>query len=221
VASAGGLPSAERKSAMCGRYTVFTEDEVIEMREIINEVNQRYINTAELAAMKTGEIFPTNVVPVLAQGTGDVEARLMTWGFPKWQDAGVIINARAETALEKQMFRSSLLQRRCVVPSTGFYEWKHEGGKSKKDKYLVTLPGEDMLYMAGFYNTFRDKLGKPFIGFVILTAEANDSMAPLHDRMPVVLSADQRGRWLADGGWAMELLARRRDDAFLLRKVPA
>lgn len=206
---------------MCGRYTVFTEEEVIEMREIINEINIRYINTAEHAAMKTGEIFPTNVAPVLAAVNGSVEARLMTWGFPKWQGDGVIINARAETALEKQTFRNSLLQRRCVIPSTGFYEWKHEVGKSKKDKYLITLPGESMLYMAGFYNSFRDKLGKPYTGFVILTAEANDSMAPLHDRMPVVLSAAQREQWLAQGAGAVELLGRRRDDAFLLRKVPA
>ena len=114
---------------MCGRYTVFTEEEVIEMREIINEVNQRYINTPEHAAMKTGEIFPTNIAPVLALEKNALEAMLMNWGFPKWQGEGVIINARSETAMEKPMFRNSLGTRRCVIPSTGFYEWKHEGEK--------------------------------------------------------------------------------------------
>ncbi len=188
---------------MCGRYTVFTEEEVIEMREIINEVNQRYLNTPEHANMKTGEIFPTSVVPVLAGSPQGAEPRLMAWGFPKWQGSGVIINARAETALEKPLFRGSLLDRRCVVPSTGFYEWKHVDGKKKKDKYLLTLPGQRMLYMAGFYNTFRDPLGKPFTGFVILTGAANESVAPLHDRMPVIVGADEIGSWLA-GGPAME-----------------
>lgn len=200
---------------MCGRYTVFTEDEVIEMREIMREINERYINTAELARMKTGEIFPTNTVPVLAAG----EARLMTWGFPKWQGPGVIINARAETALEKQTFRSSILQRRCVIPSTGFYEWSHGGGRSK-DKYLIALPGERMLFMAGFYNEFHDKQGRPYTGFVILTAEANDSIAKLHDRMPVVLSAEERERWLGSND-ALGLLERRDGREFLLREVSA
>lgn len=200
---------------MCGRYTVFTEDEVIEMREIMREINERYINTAELARMKTGEVFPTDTVPVLVAG----EARLMTWGFPKWQGSGVIINARAETAMEKQMFRGPLMQRRCVVPSTGFYEWRHEGGKSK-EKYLISLPGERMLYMAGFYSTFKDKDGKPYAGFVILTAEANGSIAPLHNRMPVVLSPEERMRWLC-GRDALGLLERRDGREFSVHKVSA
>jgi putative SOS response-associated peptidase YedK len=207
--------------AMCGRYTVFTEDEVIEMRDILSEVNQRYIGSLELSAMKTGEIFPTNVVPVLAAGAGGLEARLMTWGFPKWQGSGVIINARAETAMEKPLFRNSLERRRCIIPSTGFYEWKHEDGKTRKDKYLITLPGEEMLYMAGFYDSFTDKSGKPYAGFVILTAEANESMSPLHDRMPVILSAGQRGQWLSNPAGAAEILVRKNVTRFLLRQVPA
>jgi putative SOS response-associated peptidase YedK len=206
---------------MCGRYTVFTEDEVIEMREIINEVNQRYINTPEHAAMKTGEIFPTNIVPVLAGAQDGLEVQLMAWGFPKWEGEGVIINARAETAMDKPMFRNSLERRRCVIPSTGFYEWKHADGKKKKDKYLITLPGQGMLYMAGFYNTFQDRQGKPYIGFVILTAAANESIAPLHDRMPVILSEDQRGQWANNLGGAMDILASQNTEEFEIRQVSA
>ena len=206
---------------MCGRYTVFTEEEVIEMREIINEVNQRYINTPEHAAMKTGEIFPTNIAPVLALEKNALEAMLMNWGFPKWQGEGVIINARSETAMEKPMFRNSLGTRRCVIPSTGFYEWKHEGEKKKKDKYLIKLPGQSMLYMAGLYNTFKDKLGRPYTAYVILTAKANASMATLHDRMPVILAASQKEVWLSDYGAAMEIMTRANDAEFELRKVTA
>lgn len=205
---------------MCGRYTVFTEEEVIEMREIMNEINRRYIGTAELAAMKAGEVFPTDVAPVLTLGEHGRKARLMSWGFPKWQGSGVIFNARSETAAEKPMFSGALAHRRCVVPSTGFYEWKHEGGKAK-DKYLLTLPGEKMLYMAGFYGSFRDKLGKPYDGFIILTAAANDSMAPLHDRMPVILTQAQQERWFQDMNAAEEILAAQRDVPLRMQNVSA
>jgi putative SOS response-associated peptidase YedK len=119
------------------------------------------------------------------------------------------------------MFRSSLERRRCVIPSTGFYEWKHEGGKQKKDKYLLTLPGEKMLYMAGFYGAFKDGLGKPYEGFVILTAQANDSIAKLHDRMPVILSASLRELWLGDTGMAGEIIARQKDIELKIMQVPA
>jgi putative SOS response-associated peptidase YedK len=204
---------------VCGRYTVFTEEEVIEMREIMNEINRRYIGTAELAAMKTGEIFPTDLAPVLTLGEHGREARLMSWGFPKWQSPGVIFNARSETAGEKPMFRDALERRRCVVPSTGFFEWKHDGGKAKKDKYLLTLPGEKMLYMAGFFGSFRDKLGQPYDGFVIMTAAANDSMALLHDRMPIILTASQRQQWLKGMESEREILAMQKDILLHLEKV--
>lgn len=206
---------------MCGRYSVVTEEEAIEIREIIDEVNERYANAPELAAMRTGEIFPTNVAPLLVAGAGGAEARLMAWGFPRFQGPGVIINARAETAMEKPLFRNSLERRRCVVPSTGFFEWKHEDGRAKKDKYLITLPGESALWMAGFYDTFKDKAGKPYTAFVILTTEANASMAALHDRMPVILPMGLRDRWLRDPDAAADILRRRDATEFLLTKVPA
>jgi putative SOS response-associated peptidase YedK len=206
---------------MCGRYGMFEEEIDDEMREIMREINRRYIGAAELAAMKTGEICPTDVVPVLAMGNSGREARLMTWGFPKWQGPGVIFNARSETASEKTMFRDALARRRCVVPSTGFYEWKHEAGKAKKEKYLLTLPGERMLYMAGFYGYFRDRSGRPYDGFVIMTAAANESIAPLHDRMPVILPASGLGLWLEGPGAGDEILESQKDIVFHIRRVPA
>lgn len=69
---------------------------------------------------------------------------LLAWGFPRFDKKGVVINARAETAPDKPMFRKCLEQRRCVIPSTGFYEWAAD-----KTKYRFRLPGEDALYMAG------------------------------------------------------------------------
>ena len=109
---------------MCGRYTVLTEDEITELRAILSEINERYRNTQLHAVMATGEVRPTNVAPVLAADG----AHLMRWGIPKWQGSGVTINARAETALEKPTFKQSLLSRRCVIPSAGFFEWSHDAG---------------------------------------------------------------------------------------------
>jgi putative SOS response-associated peptidase YedK len=119
----------------------------------------------------------------------------------------VLINARAETAHERPMFSKCLETRRCIVPSTGFYEWKHVGGKSGKEKYLIREGGRPVLYMAGLYNRVQDAAGNPYVAYVILTTAANGSIAPLHDRMPVVLHDDeQRMAWLREYGAAREIL---------------
>jgi putative SOS response-associated peptidase YedK len=151
-----------------------------------------------LEKMKTGEIFPTNVAPVLlAQGDSDIIApRLIAWGFPNFRNKGVIINARAETAREKRLFASSVERRRCVIPSTGFFEWD-----KNKHKYLFNKPDSSMLYMAGLYNSFDSKNC-----FVILTTEANASVADIHNRMPVVLSNTNINNWLFDINKADDIL---------------
>jgi len=183
---------------MCGRYYIDNEDEIIEMREIIQEVNERYKDTVELASMKTGEIFPTETVPIITADGNNKKAEIMTWGFPRWNAPGVIINARAETALDKPMFKKAIESRRCLVPTNGFFEWKHEKGKSTKEKYLLKLTDEPMLYLAGIYNTYIKDDGTPYNGFVILTTEANESVKPIHNRMPVILTGGKNDLWLFD-----------------------
>lgn len=201
---------------MCGRYTIFTDDGVDEMREILSEIHALYRNSADHAALKIAEICPADTAPALVLRGGEPHAQLMKWGFPKWQGSGVIINARAETVQEKPTFRTLLESRRCVIPSTGFYEWKHAGGKTLKEKYRIRLSGRAMLYMAGLYNTFTDGLGRPYTAFVILTTAASQSIAPLHDRMPLMLEGEARHAWLRDYGAAMQLLYASRDDALEL-----
>lgn len=107
---------------MCGRYTFFTDRELQEVDEIIEQIS----NEIQLEKMKKGEIFPTNVAPVLLPQDDIVGPRLLAWGFPNFQSKGVIINARSETVREKIIFASSMERRRCVIPSTGFYEWDAE-----------------------------------------------------------------------------------------------
>lgn len=169
---------------MCGRYTFFTDKELQEVDEIIEQISNEIL----LEKMKAGEIFPTGVAPILLPERDLVIPRLMVWGFPNFRNKGVIINARSETAREKKLFCSSLERRRCVIPSTGFYEWD-----AAKKKFLFNMPDSGMLYMAGIYSRFDDENR-----FVILTTEANDSMAEVHSRMPVILPKERIGDWLFD-----------------------
>ena len=187
---------------MCGRYQIDAEAD-IEIREILDKINERYKGTPETA--KIGEVCPTDAAPVLICGDSNPQAKLMKWGFPKWQGGGVIINARAETAQDKLAFRPSLESRRCVIPTTGFFEWRQEQGK--KSKYLFRLPETKMLYLAGLYNIYRDG-PRSYDAYVILTAEANPSMSPYHDRMPLVLLRDDKDKWLTDPGFAYEYVQR-------------
>ncbi len=187
---------------MCGRYNVDTEAEGIQIKMLIDEINHQYGYSEDAAKMRLGEIFPTNIAPVIVE-SGAVPMR---WGYPKWDGKGVIINARSETAHEKSMFRLSLLERRCVIPTTGFYEWRHEGAKSK-EKYLFQWPDSPLLYLAGIYNEFAEPDDGKQRRFVILTVAANESMAPYHDRMPVLIRADERKAWI-DGSRMSEILCR-------------
>lgn len=190
---------------MCGRYYIADEEEIIEMREILEKINKRYADSSECTSMKTGEIFPTNVAPILVADQQITRASLMTWGFPRWQGSGVVINARAETVAEKQMFRTSIASRRCIVPSNGFYEWDHQDGKTK-DKYLLRPRATPMLYMAGLFREFESDSGICYTAFVIITTDANITVSQIHNRMPLVIEPGQKDQWLHDEQFARTIL---------------
>lgn len=162
---------------MCGRYQ-FTAEQCEEIRQIVQEIQRRYGDNA----WQPGEIRPTAMAPVLLNGGPE----LMRWGYKLPHT--LVINARAETAGEKPLFRESVATRRCVIPSTGFYEWDRE-----KRKHLFRLPGEQVLYMAGVYERREGEKR-----YCILTTAANASMVPIHDRMPLVLQREQLAPWLEE-----------------------
>lgn len=143
-----------------------------------------------------GGDLPYKQAPVLVAAREQMVPALLGWGFPGFQGSKTIINARAETAAERPMFRRSLEGRRCVVPSSGFFEWDRE-----KQKYLFHLPGEDVLYMAGIWNEFA---GEP--RFCIVTTAANGSISDIHSRMPVVLPKARVQDWIWDRGAAEAIL---------------
>lgn len=178
---------------MCGRYN-FSMEESAELREIVRQIEAKNAR----ADWHMGEIFPTNTAPVLLWEQERAEPELVGWGFPGFKSgARTIINARAETAAERPMFRKSLDGRRCVIPTSGFFEWQ----KPSKQKYLFRLPDADATYLAGIWNEFAGERR-----FCIVTTAANESIADVHDRMPVVLPKSQLNDWLTDRGAAEAIL---------------
>lgn len=183
----------EMRKNMCGRYN-FTVEQSDELREIIEKLNAK-IHGKE---MKTGEIFPTNQVPLIIGEHNQASPVLSIWGFPKFDNKGVIINARSETALEKRTFRDSVINRRCIIPSSGFYEWD-----SEKRKIMFRLEGSEALYMAGLFNYYQDELR-----FVILTTAANESISDVHHRMPLVIPKNEIDTWIFDDRVTDDILHR-------------
>jgi putative SOS response-associated peptidase YedK len=184
---------------MCGRYLIQDTDGDNVIKTIIESAKGHL----DYGKLSTGEIYPTNYAPVIKiYNTADIEAYPMIWGFSGFTDnkhpkikPKPLINAKAETIGQLKTWKESYEQRRCLVPSSGFYEWRHEG-KNNKTKYLFTLPDKQTLFMAGVYKTVRKDDNTASEYFSIITTSANTSMQPIHNRMPVVLYHYEYKQWL-------------------------
>lgn len=170
---------------MCGRY--YIDDETsLEIKRILNDIDKRF----QRKEIKTGEIYPTNMAPILVANKSAIEPTILKWGAAGFDKNRQIINARSESVHEKRMFRESIIYRRCIVPANGFYEWNRLGNKTK---YYFTDMNCDTIYMAGIYDNYQG-----MDSFIILTTSANDSMREIHDRMPLILYKEQVESWLFD-----------------------
>lgn len=181
---------------MCGRFYIDKEIPIEELKDIIAEVNRKIQNNPEYEQIKMplGEIFPTNIVPVIAPNKQHIATPYpMQWGFTKFDGKGHIINARSESALIKPIFQKSMLERRCLIPATKYYEWKTEG--KTKLQHALYDPNIPLIYMAGIY---RYEQEKKLPVFVILTRKAAEDIRSIHDRMPVILPKEAREAWLSD-----------------------
>ena len=167
---------------MCGRFYI-SDDTAREIEKTIRMVDERLRKER-----RTGDIHPTEMAPVISYQRGSLFAADKKWGFPGFDSGKVIFNARAESALEKKMFRESVLKRRLVIPAAGFYEWNRN---KEKVTFTSALAEQPILYMAGFYNKYGNE-----DRFVILTSGANDSMADVHERMPLLLKHQELEEWI-------------------------
>ena len=190
------------------------EAEIEEIGRIVKEVGLKYDGKG--LTMKAGEVFPTDNASVVGLENGKPSVLLMKWGFPKHDGKGIVINARSESASHKRMFQESFANQRCVIPSTGFFEWT-KGRGADKQKFLFNMADDPMLYMAGLYADYlqQNDSEQALSRFVILTKKANNCMSDIHNRMPVILYKSEIRRWLTDVSFAKAIMSR--DSVRLIR----
>ena len=187
---------------MCGRFWIDPETSEAELQRIIDILNRKQAESSSPARLKTGEICPTDVAPVIANSRArTIKPFLMQWGFSGiGTNARPVINARSETALEKSMFREPLLERRCLVPASHYFEWQAQG-RIKIKHAIKTV--EPMVYMAGIYR-FEPNRSLPV--FSILTKEAAPDIQHIHDRMPIIIPKAHCDEWLSPKADVLKLL---------------
>jgi putative SOS response-associated peptidase YedK len=185
---------------MCGRYSLIGIDDLGNRFRVIDPM---------LGFRSHFNIAPgsTNPVIVRHERTGAV---MMEWGLvPHWvkdrKEAKHLINARAETLAGKPSFRSLLKGRRCLVPASGFYEWKRDG--ARKTPFYIRLRESPVFAFAGLYDVWNNPQGEGYGTYTIITTGPNELMAPIHNRMPVILNHDDETRWLSGEDLASDDLA--------------
>ena len=174
---------------MCSRYWI-SADEDSELAKIIAALNRK----GAPGNVKThGEIFPSDVVPVVANNR-QMQARpfVMRWGY-SFPDGRPIINARSETVKTKLLFRDGIVHRRCLVPASLYFEWERRD--KERIKYAIRPAHGRILYFAGIYH-WEQHGEATFPTFAILTQQAAPKIAFIHERMPVILPAERLRDWL-------------------------
>ena len=190
---------------MCGRY---------ELQEIEGLGARFRATSVRLDFSARYNVAPGQVMPVITRKDGQNTVEMMKWGLiPSWaKDPRIgnkMINARAETVLEKPSYRKPLQSKRCLVPASGFYEWldthnrelevKGTAGKAGaggKVPYHIYLKDEPIFALAGLYDTWLDPQGQRLNTYTIITTSANSFMERLHHRMPVILGEEAEDIWL-------------------------
>lgn len=176
---------------MCGRYTV-TDPDALRDEFGVDEL------PPELAARFN--VAPTQRVPVVVERGDRRRIELMRWGLvPPWaEDVRIgnrLINARVESASAKPAFRDAFVSRRCLVAASGFYEWQRQG-KHRTPFYLRRLDRRPLAF-AGLWERWKPPDGDWLLSVAILTTDASEVVAPIHDRMPLIVDRRDYGRWLA------------------------
>jgi putative SOS response-associated peptidase YedK len=176
---------------VCGRFALTITARFFERFEL---------PVGAIACTSRLNISPGQPAPVIFdfEGRRVVE---MQWGLvPSWaKDIKIgskMFNARSETLDERPSFRTLLKRKRCLVPASGFYEWKMEDGKVP---YMIKVRNQEYFAMAGLYDVWQGGDGSVLSTFTIVTTAAAKVMADLHDRMPVIIAHDLEAEWVAPG----------------------
>jgi putative SOS response-associated peptidase YedK len=194
---------------MCGRYThLYTWKQ---LHRLMGLTTPSPAEDQQLALRYN--LAPTQSAPVVREGaSGARRVDMLRWGLiPSWvkpeelasarggvgEWSAKTINARSESAAASPVFRGALRARRCLVPVSGFYEWQKIAGSTRKQPWYITPKDEEVFALAGLWEEHRGlDGGEPFQTFTILTTTPNAAIAPIHDRMPVIIPPDQYAAWL-------------------------
>jgi putative SOS response-associated peptidase YedK len=179
---------------MCGRYSLTRRE-----AELVERFGIEQLLLEGEGLRPRYNIAPTQMVPVVLDKDGQRVLAEMKWGLiPFWaKDAKKtkpIINARSESIAEKPFFKQAANKRRCLIPADGFYEWK----KANKEKIplFIHFPDKEIFAFAGLWDQWKSPDGEILRSCTIVTTEANEFMAPVHDRMPVIVRPEHEARWL-------------------------
>jgi putative SOS response-associated peptidase YedK len=195
---------------MCGRYVITSSPAAI--RALFGYPEQPNFPARY-------NVAPTQPIPVVRLHEGKRQFVLMRWGLiPAWvkdpKAFSLLINARAESIIDKPAFSAAMRRRRCLIPADGFYEWKEAGGR--KQPYFVHLRSGGPFGFAGLWETWTGPNGEELDTAAIVTTTANRALSPVHERMPVILPPEAFDAWLdcakVDAKTATVLLAPARDD---------
>ncbi|MHA2253469.1 MAG: SOS response-associated peptidase [Candidatus Kariarchaeaceae archaeon] len=176
---------------MCGRFSQVIGVDILLDRFNIQELEAKVTNRYNVA--------PMTMVPIVIEENETRILRDMQWGFlPFWakkkDGMNRPINSKIETVAQKGMFRDSFNKYRCIIPITGFYEWRKL--ETRKQPYYIKLKSNEIIGLAGIFSTwYQDDI--VIRSFAILTTEPNDLIRPIHNRMPVILKKENEASWLS------------------------
>ncbi|RAW16771.1 SOS response-associated peptidase [Paenibacillus taichungensis] len=203
---------------MCGRFTI---------TDPIEEIMDRYYaSIAEGFEYKPNyNAAPMQFIPTIIGSKDGNRLGSLRWGLvPNWaKDEKIgnkMINARAETLTEKPAFKRLISSKRCIIPCSGFYEWKKDG--SIKQPMRILMKDDSIFSLAGLYDTWIDPEGNKLSTCTIITTEPNRLMTDIHDRMPVILRPQDEADWLnkeSDKESVLRLLSPYEADEMIAYKV--
>lgn len=195
---------------MCTRYAL--EKDLPELKEIADEVlqsllAQRFVATHARPIVTSGEVRPTDIVPVIAPNAKGLKTVFpMQWGFLNKDNKRTLFNARVETAGEKPTFKDAWQSHRCIIPASYYFEWAHfkspDGREKTGDRFAIQPSGCTLTWLCGLY---RIENGYPV--FVILTKAPTVELSKIHDRMPLMLPKDRIEDWINPSSDPEELLS--------------
>jgi putative SOS response-associated peptidase YedK len=174
---------------MCGRYSLAPTENIAARFDI---------QQAQLTLRPRYNVAPSQSMPVVVRNSPNRLVE-MQWGLiPSWSKEPRVqfstINARAETISKSPVYRGPFKSQRCLAPASGFYEWRQTS--QGKQPYCIRLKGGELFAFAGLYDVWRDAEGNELHSYTIITTAPNELVAPIHNRMPVILHRDDEDVWL-------------------------